>query len=122
MATSIKREREKEAQKYVDETRAKFTSIADAEIERAYIAGCENEASNPRWRNPLVSMPNDGERVLVALLGITEKISVRVMRACRKEITDFKSPIVFKAIAHYEQVVGWLPLPKFNPSNVKDYE
>lgn len=121
MATTIKLEREKEARRYVDETRAKSTGI-DAEIEKAYIAGCENEARMLRWRNPLVSMPNDSERVLVAVLSANEKISVRVMRASRKETTDFSSPIVFKAIAEYEQVAGWLPLPEFNPSNVKDYE
>ncbi len=124
MATSIRLEREKEAQMYVEETRANISMIAGIEyhIERAYIAGCENEANKPRWRNPLVFMPNDGERVLVTVYSLSQKVSVRVMQACRKEIADFKSPIVFKSLTEHEQVVGWLPLPEFNPSNVKDYE
>lgn len=122
--TTITLEREKEAQKYVEVARDNYTRIKGLEynIERAYIAGCENEASRPRWRNPLTSMPKDGERAIVAVFSVGRPVAVRIMRASRKETTDFESPIVFKSLVTGECVVGWLPLPVFDLSNVKDYE
>lgn len=121
--TTISAEREKEAQKYSEDMRDTFSQIVGDEykIERAFVAGCENEARNPRWRNPLTSMPADGERVLVAVFRIGWPVSVRIMMASRKETTDFQSPIVFKSITDKETVIGWLPLPVFNVQNIKDY-
>lgn len=122
--TTITLEREKEARKYIEVARDNYTRIKGLEynLERAYIAGCENEANRPRWRNPLTSMPKDGERAIVAVLSVGRPVSVRIMRASRKEITDFESPIVFKSIVNGECVIGWLPLPEFDLKNVKDYE
>ncbi len=121
--TTISAEREKEAQKYSEDMRDTFSQIVGDEykIERAFVAGCENEARNPRWRNPLASMPADGERALVAVFRIGWPVSVRIMRASRKETTDFQSPLVFKSITDKETVIGWLPLPVFNVQNIKDY-
>lgn len=122
--TTITLEREKEALSYIEQARENFTRTSGLEfnIERAFIAGCENEASRPRWRNPLTSMPEDGERAIVAVFSVGRPVAVRIMRASRKETTDFTSPVVFKSIVNGECVIGWLPLPEFDLSNVKDYE
>lgn len=47
--TTISAEREKEAQKYSEDMRDTFSQIVGDgyKIERAFIAGCENEARNP---------------------------------------------------------------------------
>lgn len=122
--TTITLEREKEARKYIEVARDNYTRIKGLEynLERAYIAGCENEASRPRWRNPRTSMPKDGERAIVAVFSVGRPIAVRIMLASRKEITDVTSPVVFKSLISGECVIGWLPLPEFDLSNVKDYE
>lgn len=71
------------------------------------------------WRNPLSVMPKYGERVLVAFKQ-ANKVSIRISRASHKEITDLKSPLVFKNCIDGEVALAWRPIPAFDETMIKD--